>query len=179
MTGKKSWRLSKTTARPVEVRPIENDDVKYAWAAYCKGALDTMGAPFDKPGLDAAAFKSYFEQFVLTRTHAAWTILAKTCKGFMPVGFVLGAWAPAEAYMIVVGIVWFPWASKRNVLEGTVTFFNRLRKEMPVMGFAGKEHKRLYEACCMHGIMRRIGTSMMTGEPVAVFEGKKPDVVRH
>lgn len=167
--NKKTWRLSKTLSRRIEIRPIEQEDVKYAWAAYKAGALD-MGF---SESLDARGFKDAFEQYVLMNARAAWTIIAETKNGFIPVGFVLGDWAPQNAFMIIIGISWFPWATRRNIVEGTVAFFNRVRKEMGVMGFAEHKHKKLYEACCMHGIMRRIGTSNLSGRPVAVYEGRQ------
>src|SRR5882762_7745338 len=103
MIGKKTWRLSKTLDRKIEVRPIEQDDVKYAWAAYKKGDPGSMGPPFDKEGFDAPSFKSAFEAFVLTRSHAAWIVSGHTSKGFIPIGIVLGSWAPEQAYMIIIG----------------------------------------------------------------------------
>jgi hypothetical protein len=164
MKGKKTWRLSKTLARNVTFRPIEDSDVKYAWAAYRLGALPEMAF---KQGLDAAAFKSAFEIYVLSNASAAWTIIADK-----PIGFIFGGWAPQNAYMIIIGIVWFPWASRRRIIEGTVTFFNRIRKELPYMGFASDEHKPLYDTCCAHGIMQRVGTSHSMGKRLAVFEGR-------
>ena len=166
--SKSKWRLSRTLARAVEVRPIEDSDIKYVWAAYRKGALSELA----EEGMDATRFKVAFEEYVLLNFNAAWTITAKTKDGMVPVGLVFGSWAPLKMFMVLGGIVWFPWASKRNILEGTVAYSNRLRKEMPIMGFARNEHKRLYEVCCIHGIMRRVGTTMLLGEPVAVFEGK-------
>ncbi len=166
MRGKKKWRLSKTLSRRVEIRPIENDDVKYAWAAYKQGKLSDMGF---SENLDAQTFKTTFEGFVLTHAHAAWTVSAETKKGFMPIGLALGQWGPA--FMIVTAIKWFPWATRRNIVEGTVSLFNGMRKEkFPAIGFANEEHKPLYEACCMHGIMHRIGTSHSLGEKYTVFE---------
>jgi hypothetical protein len=167
MKGKKTWRLSKTLGRKIEIRPIEQDDVKYAWAAYKKAGLTSFSG-----GMDAKQFKDAFEIFVLTQAHAAWTISAETSKGFVPIGLVLGGWAPGQVYMIIIGITWFPWATRRNIVEGTVAFFNRVRKEMGWMGFATHQHKPVYEACCMHGIMRRVGTSNLSGQPVAVYEGR-------
>lgn len=164
------WRLRRTLSRRVEVRPIEQEDVRFAWAAYRKGKLTEMNFP---EGLDAKAFKEAFEAYVLTRAHAAWTIITGTRDGFIPAGFVLGGWAPMEAYMVIIGISWLPWASKRNILEGTVAFFDKIRKQMGWMGFASPEHKRLYEVCCIHSIMRRVGTSNLSGHAVAVYEGKK------
>ena len=169
MTGKKNWRLSKTLRRRTEFRPIENGDVKYAWAAYKQGKLPQLDFPED---LSAPDFKTAFEAFVLTRTHAAWTILAETAKGFLPVGIILGHWGPDRAFMILSGIAWYPWASRRNIIEGTVNFSNIMRKQLPVIGFANDEHRPLYEACCMHGIMRRIGTSHVLGKKLTIFEGR-------
>lgn len=164
MTGKKTWRLSKTLKRSIEVRPIEQEDVKYAWAAYKKGGLGGMGFA---PDLNPQKFKDAFEAYVLSNAHAAWTVIAGK-----PIGFVLGSWAPQQAYMVIVGIVWFPWATKRNIVEGAVSFFKRLNTEMGWMGFASAEHKKLYEVCMMHGIMRRVGTSHMSGAPVSIFEAR-------
>lgn len=165
MKGKKKWRLSRTLSRHVEVRPIENGDVKYAWAAYKQGKLSELPIP---KGLDAASFKTEFEKFVLTNVHAAWVILTQTKNGFIPVGMVLGQWM--LSFVLISDIEWFPWATCRNIVEGTVYFFNNLRKQFPVMGFANDEHRPLYEACAMHGIMHRVGTSFGTGEKLTLFE---------
>ncbi len=172
MTGKQSWRLRKTLARRIEIRPIEDADIGYAWAAYKTGGLSEMGFA---QSLTADKFKIAFEHSVITQYPATWVVMAQTSKGFIPVAFVFGAWAPLGAYLIVMGISWFSWASKRNILEGTVGFFNSIRKELSVMGYANEKHKKLYEVCCMHGIMRRIGTShvALPDGPAAVFEGRK------
>ena len=173
MIGKEKWRLSRTLKRRVEVRPIEQSDVKYAYAGYKKGKLTSMGAPFDQDGMDPAKFKAAFEQYVLTKSQAAWTISTETKDGFIPSGFAFGGWAPLEAYLVIIGIVWFPWAKRRNIVEGTVSFFNTIRKELNWMGFASGEHKRIYEVCCMHGIMRRVGTTNLGSAPAAVYEGRR------
>jgi len=165
------WRLSKTLSRPVEVRPIEVSDIRYAWAAYKKGALSELGEPFTAD-LTAEQFRAAFEEMVLTRHDAWWTIIGQTKNGFIPMGLVVGEWGPAQAFMVIVGISWFPWASRRNIIEGTVKFFNVLRRQMRWMGFASPKHKPVYEVCCMHAIMRRVGTSHMTEPPSAVFEGR-------
>ena len=167
MKGKKKWRLSKTLSRHVEIRPLENEDVKYAWAAYKQGKLKEMGLPDD---LDAAAFKSEFEKFVLTRAHAAWTVIAETPKGLLPVGIAFGNWGPP--FMIMNWMAWLPWASKRNIIEGTVAICNQLRKQFPLICMASDEDKKLYETCMMHGIVHRIGTSHSLGVKMTVFESR-------
>lgn len=165
------WRRDKTLKRVPSYRPIEDDDVKYAWAAYKKGALSTMGEAFSKD-MSADEFRKLFEAFVISNHHAAWTLSAPTAKGKIPVGIVLAAWAPNAPYMIVNGCCWFPWASKRNIIEASVCFLNGVRKEHPLMFYALPEHKRTYEVCCMHGVIRRSGTSFVAfpGKQAAVFE---------
>lgn len=166
------WRLRTTLKRRVEYRPIENDDLRYAWAAYKAGKLKDMGGPLSLEGMSATEFKAAFESFVLTEFDAAWTMFAQTSKGFMPTGFIFCSWAPRSSYMIIVGVVWMPWASNRNIVESIVKFMQAAGKEYPMLGYALPEHKQLYEVCCMHGVMRRIGTSMIVfpSHSAAVFE---------
>lgn len=172
MTGKKNWRLSKTLARRIEVRPIEKTDLRYAWAAYKKGGLSEMGFAND---LGAPEFKTAFENALVSNHDDAWIVQAVTPQGFMPIGMVVGGWANRKrTYLVIEGIAWFPWATKRNIIEGTVAFFNKIRKEIPWVGYAMNDDKRAYEVCCMHGIMRRVGTThvVFPGHSAAVYEGR-------
>lgn len=165
------WRLKRTLKRSASYRPIEDEDVKYAWAAYKKGALVSMGEAFTQE-MSADQFKQLFEAFVISNHHAAWTLIAPTIKGSIPVGIVLAAWAPNAPFMVVNGACWFPWASSRNKIEAMVTFLNGIRKELQLVWYALPEHKRMYEVCAMHGIIRRVGTSFVAhpGQQTAVFE---------
>ena len=172
------WRLRKTLARKMAFRPIEAEDVKFAWAAYKKGALTSMAGPFAQPNLTAEEFNIEFQATVTARYHGAWTLFAEVSKrGHMPVGLVLAFYShpdPAlSPFMIVADIVWFPWASARNRIEAAVHFFSVIRSSIPMVGYAnGDMNKRFFEMICQHGITRRIGTTfnMAKDEPVAVFE---------
>lgn len=146
--------------------------MRYMWAAYKKGSLAPMGPQFADPVMAADEFKAAFEQWVLANCHAAWTLVGHTKRGFIPVGVVFASWAPNAPFMIISDISWLPWASKRNIIECTVAFFEGARKEFMFQGYALPEHKRMYEVCMMHGIMRRVGTSYVAipGKPTAVFE---------
>lgn len=165
------WRLNRTLKRATDFRPIEADDIKYLWAAYKKGGLASMG--FD-PGMSPEEFKQAFEKAVTERCHAGWTLFAMTRNGFIPVGIVLAAWAPNAPYLIVTGAVFMPWASKRNIIECMVNFLNGVRREVALQFYATAKHRRLYEVCQMHSVVRRVGTSYVAipGEAAAVFETK-------
>lgn len=170
---KKAWRLKKTLARRTQIRPLEPDDLKYLWAAYKKGALSSMGSAFADVEMTPEQFNATFD-FAALHYSEGWIVLTETGKGFIPSGVVLGKLDLILPFMIIAGIAWFPWASKRNILEGTVAFFDALRRQRQWIGFAAGEHKRLYEVCCMHGIMRRVGTSQVAipGSAAAVFEAR-------
>jgi hypothetical protein len=162
------WRLKKTLKRAVDFRPIEDDDVKYVWAAYKKGALAPMG--FEGTDLSAEEFKSRFEETVVTRCPATWVLFAQ--QKLKPIGVVFGSWAPNAQYIIIAGMCWFPWATKRNIVESMVNFLNGVRKEFMLVFYTLPEHKRTYEVCAMHGVVRRVGTSYVAipGKASAVFE---------
>lgn len=136
-----------------------------------------MGEHFGKGDLNSQDFSDLLDIELTTKYHGAWILEAKTKRGKMePIGLVLGFWPHPELafapYMLVGGIAWFPWASKRNMIESAVNFFNRIRNEIPMQGYALIAHKKIYEIMCMHGIMRRIGTSMtaIPGHAAATFE---------
>lgn len=166
---KQNWRLKKTLSRNIDIRPIEEEDIKFIWAAYKQGGLCDIVKEED---LNANEFKLLFEETVVYQYHGAWTIFADTKQGFIPIGIVLGAWHPlTEHLMVIGGIAWFPWASPRNIIEGTIFFFNKMRQEIQLMWYVRPEHKRLYEIGMKHGIMRRIGTSHTVFDvPATIFE---------
>lgn len=161
----------------MDFRPIEDADVRYAFAAYKDGALKDMAGPFADPGMDAKTFKAVFEATVMARYHGAWTLFAHTAKGFLPVGMVFAFYSHAEhalsPFMIIGDIVWFPWASRRNRVEAAVNFLSIVRKSVPLMDYAhGEINKRFWDVMCAHAVCRRVGTTMnvVKGQPVAIYE---------
>lgn len=169
------WRLKKTLRRRTEFRPIEDADCKFAWAAYKKGALASMGPRFQAEFTPEAFYTAFVDE-VETTYAGAWTLSAETKRGFIPVGIVLGFYShpnPQFApFMIVGDMIWFPWASVRNRIESAVAFFNSIRKEIPMLEYADDKAKPFFEMIAKHGIMRRVGTSfnVYPGQAVAVFE---------
>lgn len=179
--AKPSWRLKKTLSRPVDFRPTERDDVRYAWVAYKKGLLLDMGGNFTSTDMSADEFKQEFEVAITTMYHGAWTMMAQCAKGYMPVGIVLGFWSHPDpkfaVFMNVGSIVWFPWSTSRNRVEAALHFFNTIRSDFPMVEYAREKDKRFFEIMARHGVMRRVGTShnIYSGEPAAVYETRKPD----
>lgn len=172
---KPDWRLRKTIKRAVDYRPIEDEDMKFVWAAYKLGALSSMG--FQDTLLSADEFTRQFQEAIIYGGYACWVIFAMNKHGFTPIGLVLAREPMSGArYMVVNGMCWFNWASKRNIVEGIVNFLNGVRKKFPLMFYALPEHKRTYEVCAMHSVIRRVGTSYVAipGKAAAMFETITP-----
>lgn len=159
----------------MEFRPLEAEDVRYAWAGYKAGNLVDMAAPFNGTDMTADQFKIEFQARVTAHYHGGWTMFAQTKKGFIPVGMVFAFYShpdPAlSPFMIIADIVWFKWASARNKIESAVNFFKKVG--IPMIDYArGEVNRKFFEMLAQHGIMRRVGTTfcVVKGEPVAIFE---------
>lgn len=171
------WRLKRTLARSVSFRPIEVEDIRFAWAAYRMGALKDMAGPFADGGMTVDQFPVTFRAIMEARYHGAWTLFAQTTQGFKPAGMIFAFYSHADhalsPFMIIGDIVWFPWATRRNRVEAAVNFFNTIRGTIPMVDYAaGDTNRRFFEMICQHGVMRRVGTThnVVKGEPVAIFE---------
>jgi hypothetical protein len=175
---KPHWKLGNTLRqneefklkRKLEYRPIEDEDVRYAWAAYKMGALKSAF----EDGLTPEAFKTEFVQFILSRYDAAWVLFAETRNGFIPAGLALGFWphAAVSHFLIFNNFVWFPWATPRNRIESSVNFFKWIRHDIPMIGFARPRDKKFCEVLAQHGLLAKVGTTfnVFPSEKAAVWE---------
>ena len=178
--GNSRWRLKRTLKRKTEFRPFTSDDIRFLYPAYKLGDLASLGESFHDGEMAPEEFRDSLEQELIESYHGAWTLIAETSRGFLPVGVVLGFYShhnPDKApFMILGDILWMPWASPRNKVETMVGFFNAMRAEIPMVEYANMETKPFFEMIARHGIMRRVGTShnVYPGEPTAIFETRSP-----
>jgi hypothetical protein len=144
--------------------------VRYVWAAYKEGALDSVLPA----GLAVEDFKVAFHDFIVSRFDAAWALYAETKRGFIPVGLALGFWPHPQAtpFLILDSFVWFPWSTPRNRIESAVNFLDQVRLTVPMMGFERHGQKGFCEVIAKHGLLKRVGTSMNVfgDEPASVWE---------
>lgn len=124
--------------------------MRYLWALYRLGEMDL------EEGMDAATFQEVATARMLSLYSHAWTLEEQTHKGRIPVGIVCGI--DCGRYIVVGDTRWFPWASKRNRIEGIVRFVNVMRREMRLVWHAEPENRDFSDHIMRHGIARRVGT---------------------
>lgn len=165
-----NWKKRSVLKRKTEFRPIETDDVRYAWASYKVGGFDGV---FPE-GMTPAEFKERFSDMVVSRFDAAWTLFAETKQGWAPAGIALGFYPHPEAtrFLILDKMAWFPWASPRNRVECAAQFFDEV--DIPMMGFSRRDDTPFFTVLAKIGLLRRVGTSVnvFPREPTAVWETK-------
>lgn len=117
-----------------------------------------------------AEFADLFLQYVAANYNGAWVIDAETREGVKPAGFIV-AWVRGRV-MEIGDMVWFPWATKRNVYESVVAFMERMRGDYVVLEFARMKDKKFFERVARHGVMRKVGHahSIYEDGPAVVFE---------
>lgn len=167
-------RLERALKRKGGIKPIEEGDIFYAWAAYKAGLFRDVF----KADLDAVQFKDAFRELIASRYDAAWLLSAKTAKrGLFPVGMALGFWPHriARPFMVLDALIWFPWASPRNKVEAAVNFADKARNEIPMLAFARDRDRAFMEMLARCKVIRRIGTSrtVFTDGQASVWETNK------
>jgi len=110
-------------------------------------------------------FNEQAVEFLLANYDFAWLI------GDKPFGIIFGQ---SVGPMVMLGdATWFPWASKRNIMEGVVQIINDLRKTLKLLLYCDMKDKTFYEYVAKHGILRRVGhIHDVKNEPMVLWESK-------
>lgn len=155
----KKCRLSRTLKRFVEYRPMDDEHMRYVYAAYKKGALDELLEPFTEYDMTPPEFREAFLEHAVMYYDDMWVFYANSLRGeYEPVGFVGTSRTKVRQPVFIVNAIWFPWASARNRIESMVNWLNDRRREDIVTEYAQMKDKKFFEHICRHGIMRRVGT---------------------
>lgn len=174
----KRYRLSRTLKRFVEFRPMDDEHMRYVFAAYKKGAMKETGGFFDDEGMSAPEFKEAFYRYAQMYYDDAWVFYATSLRGvYEPVGYVATTRTKAAQPLFIADTIWFPMASSRNRVESMTNWLNEMRKENVVTEYSQMKDKKFFEHICRHGIMRRVGTRIgfyQDGGNAAEFETKRP-----
>ena len=143
--------------------------MKYLWAAHKKGDLEKIGF---EPSGDPETFAEEVQQFALQNYDAGWVMLAPTSRGVIPVGATFGM--VAGPMMLIGDFTWFSWASGRNILEATATFFRVTREKMVSIMYVGSKDSDYANYLKDVGLIRPVGKLHdVMDEPVTLFQTKR------
>lgn len=171
----KNWSLKRVLSRDVEISGFEPGDLKWAWAAYKRGAFDDHWG--FAPDYTPEQFKENVIETMLRRYDAVWSISCQVPgRGMIPVGIATAFFPHKEVinFMVLDEMVWYPWASARNKVEAAAKFGVEVRKQHPVLAFVRYENRDFMAVLGKLGVAQRVGTSnqVFPGERAAVWESR-------
>lgn len=125
-------------------------DLQWLFAAYKKDGFGPMFAP----DMTAAEFRDEATAFLQRQQHS-WLIVAPSTRGPIPVALVFGS---SEGHRLFPHAIWFPWATARNRLEGTVAYLHEATEQgMLVIIPSGKTFLPFFTKLMRYGILKRVG----------------------
>lgn len=133
----------------------------YLWAAYRKKAL-TMHPIFEED-MDKDEFLQAIASYLDANNLEAISFFAGEDLKAVGLGLL---WVRGRVIQIS-DLIWYPWASKRQVIETFLNFINEIRstthpetgRKYMVLEFAREEDQAFFDYICKYGVMRRVGTS--------------------
>ena len=148
--------------RDVGFRDFADQDIKYLWAAEKYNGHEINPEEFKE-----AIYERFNESYDF-----AWTIEANTKNGYRPIGVIFGL--HSGPFILLGDMTWFPWSSKRNIIEGTTNFINAMKKDFLLLGYTNLKDKKFFEHIARHGILKRVGTidGLYKDEPAALFQSR-------
>lgn len=155
-TGRRrSLYRKKTLKRGVELHLFKDSDIKWFWLAFQMGAFEELKFSEDQ--------KEFTEQLlifitdIMTQGGFVYIISAKSTRRadkneVTPVGVVMVNFYENAAWPHVI---WFPWASSRNKLEGAVFFIQELKKQMPILIIAKESDAPFFSHLSRYALLSR------------------------
>lgn len=168
--------LNRTLRRKVVIRQTTLEDLRWFYGGYVKGAFKEHFPD----GLNAQGFIAAVNEI---SDRAIKTVEISDGNNKRPLGVITER---IEHGMVEAHVVWMPWTTARNRIEGAIRYINDIRKVPNIWGgkpdrlialFAVEgEDKVLMTHICRYGILRRVGTledAAGPGRPYALFQTKR------
>lgn len=148
-------RLNRTLKRKPDFHPIREEDMRYLWAAYKKGAFKGDFISIEE-GLPATEFNNLMRGVIFSSYNNAYVLEAKVGGKQIPVGIVFSVFA--GPFHLIGDMTWFPWSSNRNRVEAAVHFLNEMRKDNLMIWYSHPDDSEFYVHIARHGITKRVGS---------------------
>lgn len=135
--------------RDIRFKVLEEEDLKWLWAAYKRGAFKWLPSDMDGQVFKDRALK------LLATVSEAFVAYAPGHLDDQPVGLISLAIDQHDNYE--VHVEWFPWATARNKIEVTAKFLREVGRYKNLVVYSEVKNKRFFERMMDYGILRRVG----------------------
>ena len=128
---------------------VMDSDMRWFWAAYRRGWLREL--------IDEGLSKDGFAERMIEIIGAVdydWIIEARGTEGIRPVGLVLAHSFP-DGRIVVPHVDWFPWATSRNIMEGSAVYLREVNKRFKIFIYSDEQSEPFWHRMVQYRILRR------------------------
>jgi hypothetical protein len=150
--------------RKVTVSPLSEDDMPFLWAAYRKGVWGDI--------LRDDLTRDEFSEAIYLLSKQKMLFAIKAPNKYPVVG--IAGMTPGE-HCDQADAEWFPWATTRNKLEGSIRAILTLRDLSPFLIWANESQTEFLTHVARYGVLRRMGKfiNTKTGKNMATFQSRE------
>ena len=152
---RRSLYRKRTLARGVEAHLFEDSDLKWLWLASQMGAFKELNLSDDQD--------EFVQQILtlisnlMTQGGFVYILSAKNTRRdkkdeLTPIGFVMVNFYENAAWPHVV---WFPWASTRNKIEGAILFIQELKERLPILIICRESDAHFFSHLSRYALLSR------------------------
>ena len=170
-----SLRWKKLLSRGCSYHEVSKDDYPWLWVAYNKGAFEELQFA---DGLQAEQFSEYMDIVIQNYYSRDGTIVVGEAY-FEKHGVnapVCVTFVDKSQLAFFPHVIWFDWASPRNIIESTVNFLKDLVKDGNVVIFSERKTMFFFSHMARYGILNRRGTLknyFSDGGDAIIYQGRK------
>lgn len=162
----KTLKLNENLVKKVFYSNTTLEDLTAYYKAYQMGCFEKMHPCFSKKSLlEKEDFKNIFVDFALKNNLASVTFFSKTKEEdyHTPVG--MGTFWPRGRVIQIENLIWFPWATTRQIFENTFNFYDGVRNTlhpetkmyMSLLEFAEEKDEHFFDKLVNLNVLQKVG----------------------
>lgn len=134
---------------------FEDSDIRWLWLASQMGAFEELEFSDDQDEFIEQILR--FVTDIVSQGGFVYIISAKSTRRkdnnvLTPIGIVIVNFYENAAWPHVI---WFPWATPRNKLEGTIFFIQELKKRLPILIIAKESDAHFFSHLSRYALLSK------------------------
>ena len=145
--------------RGVQARLLKDVDVPKLYLGYQRGAFgEFIEMNPEMAELDMDGFAELLVRF--SQSAELWVSLSRSPSFPNRDRVPVGLWIvfPRQDHMIEPHVLWMPWATDRNKLDGMLRFFVDQRIDKEIAVFGETRFRKFWLRLAQYGVLSRVGT---------------------